>query len=50
MGKLKILFLGMAFLGMPFFVSASVVINEIAWMGSKVDSVDSSKWQYYEWI
>ena len=35
---------------MPSLVFANVVINEIAWMGSKVDSVDSGKWQYYEWI
>lgn len=35
---------------MPFFTSANVVINEIAWMGSKVDGIDSNKWQYYEWI
>ena len=48
MKKSGILFLGL--LLVPSLASANVVINEIAWMGSKVESVDSSKWQYYEWI
>jgi len=34
----------------PNFTNAAVIINEVAWMGSRVDSVDSGRWQYYEWI
>jgi len=48
MKKSGFLFLGLILL--PSLAFANVVINEIAWMGSKVDSVDSGQWRYYEWI
>ena len=43
------------FLGIPFFVLAeqpekSVVINEIAWMGTPVEGVESKQWWRYEWF
>jgi len=34
----------------PSLVSAQVVINEIAWMGSPVEGVDVKQWWRYEWI
>ncbi len=49
MKKPAFLFLGLL-LSAPFLASAAVVINEIAWMGSNVDGIESTKWQYYEWI
>ncbi len=30
--------------------SPSIVINEITWMGSEVDSIESKNWWRYEWI
>jgi hypothetical protein len=30
--------------------SPSIVINEIAWMGSGIDNVESKNWWRYEWI
>ena len=34
----------------PLAEPASIVINEIAWMGSKVDGIESKNWWRYEWI
>ena len=34
----------------PSFVSAQVVINEIAWMGSSIEKVEPSQFWRYEWI
>lgn len=34
----------------PIFVSAQPIINEIAWMGSLVEGVDSGQEWRYEWI
>ncbi len=48
--KSGIFVFGMMIFLVPSLAFANVIINEIAWMGSRVDNVDSSKWQYYEWI
>lgn len=49
-GKLLFLFLLFA----PFSVfgqtEKSVVINEIAWMGSSVEGVEQNQWWRYEWL
>lgn len=35
---------------LPFFSFGAVKINEIAWMGTKIDSVDSGEWWRHEWL
>lgn len=39
---------------LPFKVteanSSDVVINEIAWMGTKIDGIESKNWWRYEWL
>lgn len=35
---------------LPSVAFGQVVINEIAWMGSSVDGVDSRNWWRYEWV
>ncbi|MDP4008907.1 MAG: hypothetical protein Q8P71_00555, partial [bacterium] len=38
------------FLFLPSSVFASIIINEIAWMGTPVQGVDPAQWWRYEWI
>ena len=47
---IKIILLGVLFLAIPSFVSAQVVINEIAWMGTPVEGVDTKQYWRYEWV
>jgi hypothetical protein len=35
---------------MPFFSFGAVKINEVAWMGTKIDSIDSGEWWRHEWL
>lgn len=38
------------FLFVPFVASANVIINEIAWMGTKMEGIDPGSWWRYEWL
>lgn len=43
--------LALAFLFLPLSVFAqSIVINEIAWMGTPVEGVEEKQWWRYEWV
>ena len=44
------LLISLLFFFWPFLVSASVALNEVAWMGSRVDGVESKDWWRYEWF
>ena len=46
----KAIFFVILVLLVPSLVSAQVVINEIAWMGTPVEGVDEKQWWRYEWI
>lgn len=50
MSRKAFLFFCFLFPFIPIFASAQVVINEIAWMGSAVKSVEERQWWRYEWI
>jgi len=47
---IKTIFLGVLFFAVPLFVTAQVVITEIAWMGTPVEGVDAKQWWRYEWV
>jgi hypothetical protein len=42
-------FITLSFPGQAF-AGSSVIINEIAWMGSKIESIDPKNWWRYEWF
>ena len=54
MKNLSSLTIILIFLTLPSLVLAanplSVVINEIAWMGTKIDGIESKNWWRYEWV
>lgn len=52
MNSLYALILTLYFISAPLLIlcEAKVVINEIAWMGSKVEGIDPRNWWRYEWL
>ena len=38
------------FIWIPSFVTAQVIVNEIAWMGTPVEGVEAKQWWRYEWF
>ena len=47
---IKTIFFVILFFTAPFLVAAQVVINEIAWMGTPVEGVDTKQYWRYEWV
>jgi len=47
---IKTILFTILFFGAPLFVTAQVVITEIAWMGTPVEGVDMKRWWRYEWV
>lgn len=50
----RVFFFSLLFLLVPFsFIypaSSPVIINEIAWMGSRIEGIDPKSWWQYEWL
>lgn len=47
---MKVILIVTLFLWIPSFVAAQVIINEIAWMGTPIESVEQNNWWRYEWV
>jgi len=47
---LKIILFAILFFAIPSFVAAQVIVNEIAWMGTEIEGVESRQWWRYEWL
>lgn len=47
----SLVFLLLLFTALPVEASASsVVINEVAWMGAKIENIEQKNWWRYEWL
>ena len=46
----KTILLTALFFTIPLFATAQVIINEIAWMGTPVEGVDTKQYWRYEWV